>query len=319
MYSLILVDFNTIDITTEYLARCRKALGVRGASHAIIVENGSNDGIPEKLESLYGTPKLCPVEGVEQAVYCYETADQKILYCHSGENMGYARGNNLGIRIAKAVFDDPYYIVSNNDLVFPKAVDLQLGDQIFRDHPEIGIIGPRITTPAGEFQSPNQFESAFRRLFAFYWKPLTRLWKKLFCRKAAASGPAKSGPCDWVSGCFMLLRAEAMEKAGMFDGNTFLYAEELILSRRMTANNYCTWYCDELHVVHQHAQTTKKALSALRAKDINFQSIHYYYKTYTNTSGFVLLLARVNYWIHRSVFWCAHKLSELFRRHKEQS
>ena len=311
MYSLILVDYNTIESTIEYLTRCWEALGEKGAGHVVIVENGSNEGIPEKLSSLYGEGKVCALKGIKRAVYCYEKDNQQILYCHSGENLGYARGNNLGIEIVKAYFADDFYIVSNNDLVFTEKMDLHLADQLFMEHAGIGIIGPQIRTLLGEYQSPNKWESAFRRLFLFYWKPLIRLYNKLFGSKKKDTQPAQTGCCDWVSGCFMLLRAKAMEKAGLFDENTFLYAEEMILSRRMQKADYCTWYCDEMRVVHNHAQTTRKVLSALRAKDINFQSVYYYYKNYTDTSDVVLLLAKANYLLHRTIYWCANKACEL--------
>ncbi|MBQ8796832.1 MAG: glycosyltransferase family 2 protein [Oscillospiraceae bacterium] len=313
MYSLVLVDYNTIDITTQYVERCWNAFGAKGAGHVVIVENGANDGIPEKLDSLYGEHTMRSIPGISQPVYVYQNSDRQIVYCNSGENLGYARGNNLGIRIALQVFADTFCIISNNDIVFPEPVDLTIADRLFAEHPEIGILGPGVTTPEGERQSPNNWQTAFQRLFLFYWKPLIRLLDK--CRRAKSLPAPKlsTGPCDWVSGCFMLVKMEAMEKADMFDGNTFLYAEELILSRRMEAVGYSTWFCAELNVVHKHAQTTKKALSALRGKEINFDSIWYYYKNYTDTPPLVLTLAKANFFIHKTVYFCAHKLKDLFK------
>ena len=309
MYTLIVVDYNTIDITTGYIELCRQAMGQKGAGHVVIVENGTNEGVLEKLEALYGAGSRHILDGIVQPVYCYETADQQILYCHSCENMGYARGNNLGMQIAKSYFADRFYIISNNDVVFEQPVDLSVADRLFAEHPEIGLLGPRVTTPTGDRQSPYVWQNAFRRLVLFYWKPLLRLINQV--REPLVTPEPATGPCDWIIGCFMLVKAEAIEGAGMFDENTFLYAEELILSRRLEVIGYSTWYCRELQVIHKHAQTTKKALSALRTKDINFRSIYYYYKNYTDTSAAILLFAKVNYWIHRTVFFCVNKACEL--------
>ena len=313
MCSLIIVDFNTVGITTEYIERCWQALGKKGAGHVVLVENGSTEGVLDSLNNLYGAHKICNLDGIEQSVYVYETENQTILYCHSGENMGYARGNNLGMQIADAYFADKYYIISNNDLVFPEALDLSIATDLFAAHPEIGILGPQVTTPAGEHQSPYPWQTGYQRLILFYWKPLIRLVNKIFKRPAPEQQTA-TGPCDWIVGCFVIASAEAMNKVEMFDGNTFLYAEELILSRRLEQAGYQTWYCPEMKVVHQHAQTTKKALSALRTKDINFQSIYYYYQNYTNTSRFMLGWAKVNYWFHRTAYLCVHKVCALFGR-----
>lgn len=314
MYSLILVDYNTIDISTEYIGRCWEALGAKGAAHVVFVENGTNEGVLEKLSGLYGEYTVSNLEGISQPIYRFQTENQQIIYCHSGENLGYARGNNLGAQIAQKVFGDKFCIVSNNDVVFPQPLDLNVADQLFADHPEVAIIGPAVTTPLGERQSPNKWQTAFQRLFLFYWKPLIRLWDKIRGAKRLPESAPASGPCDWVIGCFTLIRMDAFTKVGMFDENTFLYAEELILSRRMEAIGCVTWYCAELAVIHQHAQTTKKALSALRGKQINFDSILYYYKNYTNTSALVLALAKLNFFIHKSVYFCAHKIKDCVRR-----
>ena len=309
MYSLIIVDYNSIDITNEYIARCWETLGKTGAGHVVIVENGSNDGVPEKLEAAFGPGTLCDLPEISQKVYRYGT-EQQILYCHSEQNLGYAFGNNLGIRIAHRYFGDAFCIVSNNDVHFEKPFDFSIADQLFAEDPRIALIGPEVLTPAGERQSPNSWQTPFQRLFLFYWKPLLRLFR----RKAAPQPEPKTGPCDWIIGCFMLIRTEAMLEAGMFDEHTFLYAEELILSRRLEQRNYTVWYCHELSVIHKHAQTTKKVLSMLQVKRINFNSILYYYKTYCHTSPIVLALAKLNFLIHQSIYFCLQPLKGLKRK-----
>jgi GT2 family glycosyltransferase len=115
---------------------------------------------------------------------------------------------------------------------------------------------------------------------------------------------ANTGPCGWISGCLFILRAEAFHQAGMFDPYTFLYAEEPILSRRLELAGYSVWFCKEIKVIHRHAQTTKNAISRLKIFELDFQSIYYYYKTYTDTPNFVLLLARLNFTLYK----LGHKL-----------
>lgn len=315
MYSLIIVDYNSIDATIAYIQRCWKALGEKGASHVVIVENGSNKCVPEKLQHLYGPGTVRAVEGISQTVCFYRTPNQEILYCHSGENMGYARGNNLGVRIAQNIWNDPYYIVSNNDLVFEKPLDLEVAGQLFEKDPAIGIIGPRVTTPDGLTQSPQAWAPAFRRLIVDYWRrfiaaflPGQKKSEYLIRHCNDVVVDASSGPCAWVSGCFMLLRASAFQKAGMFDEHTFLYAEEMILSRRMEAVGSTAWYCRELEVIHNHAQTTKKTISVMRGRELDFRAVWYYYKTYTKTSPALLTLAKGNFAVYKFVFNCFQKL-----------
>ncbi len=310
MYTLILVDYNTVDMTVAYIARCRKAIPAEAVCHYVIVENGDEDGLP-RLTQEYGHPEVRKISGVQQTLYCFGKDGCQIVYCPSGANMGFAKGNNLGVQIARGLWADPYYIFSNNDLDFVEGFDLGIAHKHFADDPSIGVIGPQVTTPAGTVQSPHKWISAFRRLIVFIWLcaignmiPPQRYarWKARYCEDLCPD--AATGICGWVSGCFMIVRAEAFHDAGMFDPHTFLYAEEPILSRRMERAGYSVLFCRELAVIHDHAGTTKSALSRLRIMELDFHAMHYYYSTYTDTSKVVLLLAKWNFALYK----CIHPL-----------
>jgi GT2 family glycosyltransferase len=311
MYSLILVDYNSLDATIAYIERCTKALGKAGTSHIVIVENGSDEHAAESLRQSYGPWELLHPEGISQTLYLFSTEGRQIVYCHSGDNLGYAKGNNLGVQIAQILWADPYYIVSNNDIDFEGPFALEIARELFDTHPEIGVIGPQVITPAGQVQSPRKWIGAYRRLVVFIQlcsvsnilpaKLYTKIKDRL-CEDLCVDAP--TGPCGWVSGCFMMIRASAFHKAEMFDPNTFLYAEEPILSRRMERAGYSVWFLRELTVIHKHAQTTRNALSRLRIMELDFNSMWYYYKTYTSASNFVLGLAKCNF----AIFKCIHPI-----------
>lgn len=321
MYSLILVDYNALEPTISYIDACKKALGKTGASHIVIIENGNIPNATAKLAEKYGPAETLQVSGISQALYRFCLDEQEIIYCDSGDNLGYAKGNNLGAKIAKNLWADPYYIISNNDLVFENEFDLDKANALFDSDPQIGIIGPQVMTPEGASQSPHKWINAYRRLVIFIQlcslgnilpKKLYRKLKGWLCEDLCVD--AVTGPCGWVSGCFMILRASAFHEAGMFDPYTFLYAEEPILARRMERAGYSVWFCRELAVIHNHAQTTKNALSRLKILDLDFHAMCYYYKTYTSASKLVLLLAKWNF----AVFKCIHpiwnKLKGLFKK-----
>lgn len=313
MYSLIVVDYNSIEATLGYIRRAWEAMGEKGAGHVVIVQNGED--CLQILCDHYGAYSSCRYEGISQELYRFQKDGQDIYYCHSGENLGYARGNNLGGKIARQIWGDPYYLISNNDLVFEKAVDLSVSDKLFAENPSVGIIGPEVRAPQGYSQSPQKWTSAFRRLILFYWlRYLSTFYKgeaksRFLLKHCNDVDPdATTGPCDWVSGCFMLLRADAFHNAGMFDEHTFLYGEEMILSRRMERKGYSVWFCRELKVIHNHAQTTKKSIAFLKGLKIDFNAILYYYKTYTNTSSVLLTLAKWNFAIYCFIFRCLQKI-----------
>lgn len=311
MYTLILVDYNSLDATISYIERCKKALGKAGTCHIVIVENGSNENAAERLRQSYGPWETLHLEGISQMLYLFSEGDRQIIYCHSGGNLGYAKGNNLGAQIAQTLWADPYYLISNNDIDFDTPFDLHIAQALFDAHPEIGVIGSQVTTPAGVSQSPRKWISAYRRLIVYIWlcsvsnivsvRCYSRL-KSRYCEDLCAD--AQTAPCGWVSGCFIIVRASAFHDAGMFDPYTFLYGEEPILSRRMERAGYSVWFCKELAVIHNHAQTTKNALSRLKIMELNFHAMCYYYQAYTSTSKFLLGLAKCNF----AVFKCFHFL-----------
>lgn len=317
MYALILVDYNAPQKAVEYTKLCRQYLGQTGASHVVIVENGTVEKPLEILAKAFGEPKVCACDQVAQTVYCFEKDGQQIAYCHSGGNVGYAKGNNLGVKIADAIWGDPFYIISNNDLVFEKPLDMALVDSLFDRYPDVGILGPTVITPAGERQSPRYWQTAFDRLIAAYWVPALggllgekcrmELWRK-HCRDTLDD--AQTGCHAWISGCFFFVRAEAFHKAGMFDEHTFLYAEEMILAKRLEAVGSKVFFCREIEVVHKHAESTRKALAAFRMTQIDFAANYYFYKTYMHTSPLVLALAKLSFVLFTGLF----KVKQLFKR-----
>jgi len=317
MYALILVDYNALQKTVEYARLCWQYLGQAGASHVVIVENGTVEKPLEMLAQAFGAPKVCPCDQVAQTVYCFEKGGQQIAYCHSGGNVGYARGNNLGVRIADAIWGDPFYIISNNDLVFEEPLDMALVDSLFKQHSDVGIIGPAIVTPAGERQSPRYWQKAGHRLITNHWvsafggllgeERRMQLWNR-WCRDTLDE--AQTGYHAWISGCFFFVRAEAFHKAGMFDEHTFLYAEEMILAKRLEAVGSRVYFCREVEVIHKHAESTRKALAAFRITQIDFEANYYFYKTYMHTSPLVLALAKLSFALFTGLF----KVKQLFKK-----
>ena len=323
MYSLIVVDYNSIEITIEYIKHCKQFLTEAGASHVVIIENGHEENVVASIVRHFGDYQIKNILEIEQTIYCFTKDDQEICYCHSGGNVGFAKGNNLGIKIAEKIWADEFYIVSNNDLVFKKVFDLSVAESLFRNHLNIGVIGPRVATPEGKLQTPRRWQNAFQRLIFNQWVGVIggvfgrRVRERLYDRLSYDTiMDAESGNCDWIIGCFMIIRAAAFHRAGMFDKNTFLYAEEMILSKRMEAAGYSIYYCKDLEVIHNHAQTTKKALAAFRMVEIDFESNYYFYKTYKHTSPVLLGLAKVSFWLYRTLFKAKQSVKHWLRKAK---
>ena len=62
--------------------------------------------------------------------------------------------------------------------------------------------------------------------------------------------PAVAAPCDWVPGCYYLIRREVIDQVGLFDPRFFLYYEEVDHCRAVKAAGWQVMFYPDTTVVH---------------------------------------------------------------------
>lgn len=301
MYSLIVVDYNSIEATCRYIENYSACLEY-GPVHAVIVDNGNRqDTLSVVRTQINAEPVVCAFE--DRTLWRFTTPKMDVIYCASGENLGYARGNNLGARIADIFFGDYYYIVSNNDLILPETLDLSVFTAWFDSHPETAVIGPGVVGVDGVAQSPRKHQGAFTKLIGWYWcmGPLKKYVDDIYYG-------APQGKCDWIMGCFMVIRAKAFWQVGGFDENTFLFAEEMILSDRLKKAGFEVCYVPAFTLIHNHSATVKKTFAVQQGFQLSFDSNCYYYKQYRGASACLLTLAKWNFALYKNSYPLRQKL-----------
>jgi len=110
-----------------------------------------------------------------------------------------------------------------------------------------------------------------------------------------------------------MVKADAFNKAGMFDPNTFLYSEEPILAEKMLAVGYRNYFFAGSHVIHGHGGATSDYFAWKRGMQISFKSDIYYFKNYKKVNCLTLWLTAV------ANFWYLSVCLELAKRIKEWS
>lgn len=131
-------------------------------------------------------------------------------------NLGYAIGNNAGIRRALDEGADAV-LVLNNDVVLDADVLARLEEALERD-PAIGIVGPRVVYD----HDPSQLWAVGGMLT---WREnLTTL-----VGQGQPDGPEweRERAVDYVPGCALLVRREVLEALGGFDEGYFAYTEDV--------------------------------------------------------------------------------------------
>ncbi len=270
MYSLVITDYKTINNTIKYIEQFLKYC----VDHVdiVIVDNssaGEGRAYLDKDGILYTVSQF-----KNRNIYRFEKFGEAIYLIDASENGGYSKGNNLGAALSDELFNNPYYIFSNNDVEFKGSLNLELITKIFHENKDVGVIGPDVIASDGERQNPRKSMGFISQMLL---QPYNTMW--LGCRFNKwlwNLGDNRRGNCGWVSGSFMIVRRESFEKVNGFDESVFLYAEEMILSEKLRNQGIHTFYAPEVTVIHHH----QGARSNYHTRRLNHNSVRYYYKKY---------------------------------------
>lgn len=182
-----------------------------------------------------------------------ETVKKRIVYIFNGKNLGYGAAHNIAIR--ESVYDDvPMHLVINSDiLVTTEAIDTMV--EFMAAHQEVGQLMPHVVYPNGETQYLCKLLPAPIDVFGRRFLPKRWMAKRNARYELRASGYDKMMNVPYLSGCFMLLRTEAVLKARLFDERFFMYPEDIDLTRRIH-RDYLTIYFPYVTIVHNHAKAS---------------------------------------------------------------
>lgn len=195
-----------------------------------------------------------------------ESLDSRITYRHNPYNMGYGAAHNIAIR--ESIYDNvPFHLVINPDIILtPEALETML--QFIAQHPEVGSLMPKVTYPDGRLQYlckllPTPIDVFGRRFLPSKW-----MHRRNSRYEMHASGYDRLMNIPYLSGCFMLLRTQAVQQARLFDERFFMYPEDMDLTRRIH-RDYLTVYFPHATIIHNHAQASYKSLKMLWIHMVN--------------------------------------------------
>lgn len=232
--SVIIVNYNVEYFLEQCLNSTFKALeNCKG--EVFVVDNNSIDGSVDMVR---------------------EKFPEAILIANK-DNKGFSSANNQAMRIAKG----RYVLLLNPDTVveentFEKCIH-------FMDkNPNSGGLGVRMLDGKGKFLPESKRglptpDVAFYKIFG-----ISRLFpksKKFGKYHLGYLDEFETNKIEILSGAYMMMRKEALDKVGLLDEDFFMYGEDIDLSWRIVQGGYDNYYFPETNIIHYKGESTKKS------------------------------------------------------------
>ena len=321
MVSVIIVDYKTASRCVQYISDFCDSSDIKDVSFVVVdntkePENGHVliKGLISKGYTTKGSINIKCDNLRYQAIL--SKGGTNVIYVSKGENLGFARANNLGAMIAHQMFSPEFFLFSNSDIQLPKVLKLSLLVDILNSNENCAMVGPKVLGLDGKDQSPGRYLSIYRRhiIPELLW-PVDKLIPGLKYINKDLIQNAGFGQVYRIIGAFMLIKTDRFFEVKGFDENTFLYAEEPILSERFAKQGLTVIYDPEVSIVHeQGVATTNKSLSDIQNLIIKrervFKSELYYYVTYKGIGRFTEKLSECFF----RFYLLKIKLYSIFRR-----
>lgn len=170
----------------------------------IVVDNDSGDDSEAKIKAAF----------------------PNITWIQSGYNAGFARANNIGMRVANG----EYILVLNADtIITDNALDKAI--DIFKSKPDTVACGVQLLNTDGTHQISGAY---FKKGGLNVLLPLPYLGRfirymgyKLKTKVPSVTEVMTEQEVDWIVGAFIMVKKDVLERSGLFDEDFFMYSEEI--------------------------------------------------------------------------------------------
>ncbi|MBI5400092.1 glycosyltransferase family 2 protein [Candidatus Saganbacteria bacterium] len=205
--SIIIVNFNNCKLLDECLASIYK--NTHKISLEIIVsDNASTDGSQAMIKCRF----------------------PKIKLIANKDNLGFAKANNLGLKIARA-----RYLMLLNDDTIVKDSSLDRLVSFMDVRTKVGACGPKLLNVDGTVQRQGGI-----------------LGKKFWLAKTPA-------PVNFVIGAALVVRREVVDQVGLMDENLFFYNEDLDWCLRIRRAGWKIYFVPEAEIIHYGGYSSQRA------------------------------------------------------------
>lgn len=232
--SILLVNWNTRDLLEACLRSVIGHLQGKIRYEVIVVDNASEDGSAVMIKEAF--PDIRLIE--------------------NQENLGFVHANNQAARLATG----RYLLLLNSDTALP---DAGLVDMVsYLDvHDDIGIATGIMYDEYGQFLPPYRRNPSLPEIFLMQtmWRVIRRTTRGRRRFLYADLDPGARHEVDWVTGAYLIVRANAVRDGHLLDEALFMYFEDTLLCMRVRRSGYRVMYLPLAPVVHYRGRSARRA------------------------------------------------------------
>ena len=234
--SIVVVNYNTFHLLDELFASIARA--TQGLSiQVIVVDNASTDASVAHLKKT-----AYPVELV---------LNQK--------NVGFGRANNQALPLVSG----RNVLLLNTDAFVSE--DTFTKTIAFMDkHPDCGVLGVRLVGRDGALQPSCRYRPTVANIF-LNKTGLSKWFPSVSAVDDMAWAHDAVRECDWVPGCYYLIRREVLSQVGLFDPRFFMYYEEVDHCIRVQQAGWKVFFYPFTLVVHIGGESAKSVAEISKA------------------------------------------------------
>jgi len=274
--SVVIVSYNVRAFLEQALLSVRTAMqGIEG--EVWVVDNHSSDDSVPMVRARFPEVRLIA----------------------NTTNPGFAVANNQAIRQSTG----EYVLLLNPDTLVEEDTFRQCL-QFLDAHPDAGALGVKMLDGSGAFlpESKRGFPTpwvAFCKtvgLSTFF--PKSRRFNGYYLGHLGADD---TNPVDVLAGCFLFMRREALDRAGLLDEAFFMYGEDIDLSYRIQQAGYTNYYFPETRILHYKGESTKKG--SLNYVRTFYQAMIIFTRKHFRgrRAGLFILMLQVAIWLRASM------------------
>lgn len=270
---LVIVNYNRGHLVKEMV---ELYLNYSCIDSIVIIDNVSSDQSLEILKSI---------------------SDSKVKLFIQNENLGYAKGNNVGLRYLYDELQYEYAFIVNPDVYFNENVIKRIVDA-FETHLDYAVISSARIDPDSKIPNLQYCKS----YYGTYWQMLlsllnvTRhfyLQKKYAVYDYDTSNHELQEVCV-IPGSFFGIRLKYLKDIGYLDEGTFLYGEEQCLATKIERKGYKEGFVSDVIYEHRHIRnSTTTADLSLSSFKYNICSKLYYARKYMNLNILAYCFLRI--------------------------